>query len=165
VKIARIALGSYPTPVEELAPLSRGSAALWVKRDDLTSPLYGGNKVRKLEYLLADAKARGARRVVTVGAVGSHHVLATTLFGARDGLEVDAVLLPQPRTDHVVEVLRAGLANGMRPSPAGGYASMAWQIARKLGGGAYFVTVGGSSPIGSRGYVDEARYLAAQVRG
>jgi 1-aminocyclopropane-1-carboxylate deaminase/D-cysteine desulfhydrase-like pyridoxal-dependent ACC family enzyme len=136
-----------------------------VKRDDLTGEPYGGNKVRKLEYILADARARGATRLVTVGAVGSHHVLATTLYGESAGFTVEAALMPQPRTEHVVEVLRAGLGHGMRPLAAGSYAAVvAKLIPRVVGRGAYFVTVGGSSPRGSLGYVDAARELAAQVR-
>src|SRR5215472_6673366 len=98
-------LGSYPTPLEPLEALSRPGCSLWIKRDDLTNPLYGGNKVRKLERLLADAKQRGAQRILTVGAVGSHHVLATAVFGRRAGFEVEAVLVPQPRTAHAVDDL------------------------------------------------------------
>ncbi len=163
--VARIAIGKYPTPVFEMTRLSRGACALWVKRDDQTHPLYGGNKVRKLEYILADARARGATRLVTIGAVGSHHVLATTLFGVREGFSVEAALVPQPKTPHVVEVVRAGLANGMRAMPASGYAGVVMKVVpRVLASGGYFVTVGGSSAVGSLGYVDGARELAAQVR-
>jgi 1-aminocyclopropane-1-carboxylate deaminase/D-cysteine desulfhydrase-like pyridoxal-dependent ACC family enzyme len=114
--IARLSLGTYPTPVHELTQASRGGCSLWVKRDDLTGEAYGGNKVRKLEYLLADARARGATRLVTIGAVGSHHVLATTLYGRREGFAVEAALVPQPRTDHVVEVVRAGCSDRTRTS-------------------------------------------------
>jgi D-cysteine desulfhydrase len=158
-------LGSYPTPVEELTRLARGGVSLWVKRDDRTASLYGGNKVRKLEYLLADARARGATRLVTVGAVGSHHVLATTLFGRQEGFDVEAALLPQPSTDHVVEVIRAGLGHGLRALPARTYVGAALTLAlRASSSDAYFVTVGGSDPLGSMGYVDAARELAEQVR-
>ena len=160
-----ISLGTYPTAVQELTQASRGRCALWVKRDDRTAELYGGNKVRKLEYLLADARARGATRLVTIGAVGSHHVLATTLYGRQEGFAVEAALVPQPRTDHVVEVVRAGLGHGLRAMPAGGYLGVALRVApRVLGRGAYFVMVGGSSAVGSLGYVDAARELARQVR-
>ena len=165
VTIARIELGSYPTKVARLAGLCRGAASLWVKRDDLTSPLYGGNKVRKLEYLLADARARGQKRLVTIGAVGSHHVLSTAVFGAREGFAVEAALVRQPRTDHAVEVLRAGLGQGLQAIAAGGYAGVVFSVLpRVLSRDAYFVTVGGSSALGSMGYVDAARELAAQVR-
>jgi D-cysteine desulfhydrase len=163
--IARVPLGTYPTPVQELTQASRGRCAMWVKRDDLTATLYGGNKVRKLEYLLADARARGATRLVTIGAVGSHHVLATTLYGAREGFSVEAALLPQPPNDRVAETVRAGLGHGLRPMPAWGFGGAALRILpRVIGRDAYFVTVGGSSALGSLGYVQAARELAGQIR-
>src|SRR6185437_5602609 len=119
---SQIVVGHYPTPLEPLPQLSRPGSALWVKRDDLTHPLYGGNKVRKLERILAEARKKGATRLVTVGAVGSHHVLATTIFGTQAGFEVEAVLVPQPRTAHVVANLRADLAHHLQPFPVSGYA-------------------------------------------
>ena len=76
-------LGRYPTPAQRVDGLSAPGSELWIKRDDRTNDVYGGNKVRKLEWLLADAKERGATRVVTVGAAGSHHVLATTYSAGR----------------------------------------------------------------------------------
>jgi 1-aminocyclopropane-1-carboxylate deaminase/D-cysteine desulfhydrase-like pyridoxal-dependent ACC family enzyme len=159
-----ISFGRYPTPVQRLSTLATDCADLWVKRDDLTSLEYGGNKVRKLERLLAHAVAGGARRVVTVGAAGSHHVLATTIFGRKVGLEVEAVLVPQPRTDHVVDVLRAGLARGLRPWPVRSWAAVPFAVAARMGPGTAFLPVGGSNLRGSMGYVDAARELAAQVR-
>ncbi|HEY8086782.1 MAG TPA: pyridoxal-phosphate dependent enzyme [Polyangiaceae bacterium] len=159
-----LSFGHYPTPVERVASLSNEASELWVKRDDLTHPVYGGNKVRKLEWLLAEAKDRGARRVVTVGAAGSHHVLATTYFGKQNGLDVEAVLVPQPRTEHVAEVLRADLALGLRVFPVGSWGAAPFALAKRIKAGGRFVTVGGSSVTGSMGYVAAARELAAQVR-
>jgi D-cysteine desulfhydrase len=160
-----IPLGHYPTPVQRMEGLSSGSSTLWIKRDDLTHEVYGGNKVRKLEWLLGEACDRGVRRVVTVGAAGSHHVLATTYFGTQRGLEVEAVLVPQPRTPHVVEVLRAALALGLRPFPVTSWGAAPLALAMRVASGAWFITVGGSSVLGSMGYVAAARELAAQVRG
>jgi 1-aminocyclopropane-1-carboxylate deaminase/D-cysteine desulfhydrase-like pyridoxal-dependent ACC family enzyme len=179
-----LTFGRYPTPLERVERVALGvdpplprHVELWVKRDDRTHDVYGGNKVRKLEWLLADARARKATRIVTVGAAGSHHVLATAYFGIREGFEVEAVLVPQPRTDHVVEVLRAGVALGLRAFPVSSWpaaaARVAWRLAfgdpsaRRWPGGApraCFVTVGGSSVIGAMGYESAARELAAQVR-
>src|SRR5450631_268325 len=159
-----IPLGHYPTAVQRVEGLSVTGSELWIKRDDRTSDVYGGNKVRKLEWLLADAKERGTKRVVTVGAAGSHHVLATTYFGRKVGLEVEAVLVPQPVTPHVLEVLRADLALGLRPFPVGSWAAAPLALARRVASGARLITVGGSSVVGSMGYVAAARELAAQVR-
>jgi 1-aminocyclopropane-1-carboxylate deaminase/D-cysteine desulfhydrase-like pyridoxal-dependent ACC family enzyme len=163
-KLKRLTLGQYPTPVHHVAALSVPGCDLWVKRDDLTHEAYGGNKVRKLEYLLAAARASGAKSLVTVGAAGSHHVLATTYFGVRAGFSIEAVLVPQPRTEHAVEVLRASLALGLRPFPVRSTAAVPLAIARRIAAGSSFIPLGGSSVTGTMGYVDAARELGTQVR-
>lgn len=163
-RAAPLLIGKFPTPVERAHALCAPGTDLWVKRDDRTSEVYGGNKVRKLEYLLADVLARGGKRVVTAGAVGSHHVLATTCFARRFGLEVEAVLVPQPRTPHVLDVLRAAIALGLRPFPVASWGAAPLAIATRVALGARFITIGGSSVVGSMGYVSAARELAVQVR-
>ena len=105
---SRIVLGSYPTPV------SRVGERLWTKRDDLTSAVYGGNKVRKLELLFGAARDAGKTRILTLGAVGSHQVVATALYGAREGFTVDAILVPQPASSHAELNVRVALAHGLR---------------------------------------------------
>jgi 1-aminocyclopropane-1-carboxylate deaminase/D-cysteine desulfhydrase-like pyridoxal-dependent ACC family enzyme len=159
-----IRLGTYPTPVERLDAMSLLETSLWVKRDDRTSSVYGGNKVRKLERLLADAHSRGARRIVTVGAVGSHHVLATAIFAREVAISVEAVLVPQPRTPHVVENLRADLALGVLVFPASTFAHAALRLLVRVARGALYIPVGGSNLLGTLAYVDAARELASQVR-
>ncbi len=163
-KVGSFPLGHFPTPVERLETLSTPHCDLWVKRDDLTHAIYGGNKVRKLERVLASATAAGVTRIVTVGAAGSHHVLATTYFGSRVGIAVEAVLVPQPRTSHVVDVLRADIALGLRAFAARSWARAPFAVARRVAAGARFVTVGGSSLDGAMGYVDAAYELGGQVR-
>jgi 1-aminocyclopropane-1-carboxylate deaminase/D-cysteine desulfhydrase-like pyridoxal-dependent ACC family enzyme len=153
-----------PTPVQRLAVACAAETSLWVKRDDLTAPEYGGNKVRKLEHILGDAARLGRSRLVTVGAVGSHHVLATALFGRAAGFEVHAVLVPQPKNDHVVSDIRATLAAGARVYPSASWAGVPWRVARLLGRDAYFVPPGGSNVAGALGYVGAVRELATQVR-
>jgi D-cysteine desulfhydrase len=149
--------------VQHLAALSEPGCELWVKRDDKTHDGCGGNKVRKLERLLA--RVRGARRLVTVGAVGSHHVLATAYFGQRLQLEVEAVLFPQPFTEHALEVVRAALASGLKPVCVPALARVPFAVARRMTRDSLWIPPGGSSVDGSMGYVDAARELAAQVRG
>jgi D-cysteine desulfhydrase len=163
--LAPLKLGSYPTPVERLDALSSPDSTLWVKHDDSAALDYGGNKVRKLERILARAKEDGAERLVAIGAAGSHHVLATAHFAARVGIGVDAVLVPQRRTDHVVENLRALVATGARIFPVRWQALMPFVALRlSLARGARFVPLGGSSVDGAMGYFDAARELAAQIR-
>jgi 1-aminocyclopropane-1-carboxylate deaminase/D-cysteine desulfhydrase-like pyridoxal-dependent ACC family enzyme len=160
----RIVLGSWPTPVQPLQQLSSQRCSLWVKRDDASHPVYGGNKLRKLEYLLGEARARGASRIVTIGAAGSHHVLATTLHAREAGIPVVAILVPQPVTPHVIANLRAGIAAGLQPVVARSWAHVPHTVATTLQRGDFFVPPGGSNVLGSAGYVDAAAELAASVR-
>jgi D-cysteine desulfhydrase len=135
-----------------------------VKHDDRTHPVYGGNKVRKIGRLLEHAKSRGAETVVTLGAVGSHHVLTTGVFGKLAGIRVEAVLVGQPGTPHVLENLRADLAQGVRVFAASSYAYAGVLLAARRARGAFYIPAGGSNPIGTMGYVDAAIELAEQVR-
>ena len=75
-----------------------GSSAsdAYVKREDESAEVYGGNKVRTLEFLFGEALARGARRIYSTGAFGSNHAAATVLHAPRVGLESGALLFPQP---------------------------------------------------------------------
>jgi D-cysteine desulfhydrase len=162
------------TPLERLLappPARAGSrqgvapASLWVKRDDLTHPVYGGNKPRKLVRILDEAERRGARRLVTFGAAGSHHVLATTLFGRMRGLPVAAVLLPQQHTEHASEMLRASVAQGAELRPCSGPARLPWVIARTLRRGDFVIPPGGADLHGTLGYVEAVAELRGQLEG
>ncbi|MEO6599679.1 MAG: pyridoxal-phosphate dependent enzyme [Polyangiaceae bacterium] len=157
------ALGTYPTPVQLLESLSTKSSSLWIKRDDLTHPVYGGSKLRKLGRLLEDATEVGATRVVTVGAVGSHHVLSTGIFGKLRGLEVEAAVLRQPQSEHVIDTLRASVGQGVRLFPADSYAEAARHLAASAANGAYLIPAGGSSRLGTLDMLEAATELAAQV--
>jgi 1-aminocyclopropane-1-carboxylate deaminase/D-cysteine desulfhydrase-like pyridoxal-dependent ACC family enzyme len=163
--VPHVALGRFPTRVERLDGLVDSSVELWVKRDDESGAAYGGNKVRKLEFLLAEAQARGARRVATIGAIGSHHVLATAIYGRQLGLEVEAVVFPQPLTDHVREQMLADLACGARLRPTAGYLGVPFAVQRaRRPAATRWIAAGGSSATGSLGYVSAALELEAQVR-
>jgi 1-aminocyclopropane-1-carboxylate deaminase/D-cysteine desulfhydrase-like pyridoxal-dependent ACC family enzyme len=157
-------IGVYTTPVERLASLSSAVSSLWIKRDDLSNPIYGGNKVRKLAHLLEDAKNRGATRIVTVGGVGSHHLLATGIFGKQLGHRVDAALLSQPQSPHVLETIRATAAQGVGLFPAGSYKEARRLLESWVADGAYYIPAGGSNRLGTLGIVTAGLELAAQVR-
>src|SRR5690606_5056181 len=156
----------FPTPVEPLEGLSRATGAeCWIKRDDRSGARYGGNKVRKLELLLGQALARRRRSVVTIGAFGSHHALATAIYGRAVGLEVALGLYPQPLTPHVLDDLLADQAAGAHlvwtphPAVAAVYAQVMARAADTQ-----LVPAGGSSALGTLGYVEGALELADQVR-
>jgi len=157
-------IGHYPTPVFRADALSSDGAELWIKNDGVVNEVYGGNKVRKLELVLADALARRARRIVTVGAFGSHHVLATTVFARQRGLGVAAVLCPQPWTEHAEATLRAGLGLGLEVETAGSMARVPLHVPRLLRRGDYFVPPGGSSVLGTLGYLRAVHELVGQIR-
>lgn len=170
-KLPRRPLALLPTPVHPLRDLGRdaGIAELWIKRDDRTGDVYGGNKVRKLEWLLADALARGHRSVLTTGALGSNHALATTIYARSLGLRADLVLIPQPVTAHVRKTLLLDHAFGATIHYAPTIAA-----ARRIAFGVlvrgffardrrYLVPTGGSSVIGTLGYVNAGLELAEQV--
>lgn len=148
-------------PFVELAdglatPTARVDERLWVKRDDLSDSRYGGNKVRKLEHLLAVAQRRGGT-VLTAGAIGSHHVVATAVHAARLGLEVEAVRFAQPENDHVLAMAATAEAVGVRTTMAGRAELMPFVLAQRWAElsrkGGTLVTPGGSTPLGVLGYV------------
>ncbi len=162
--VPRLSLGAFPTPVSPLPELARGPGqAVYVKHDDRSGVLYGGNKVRKLEAVLYEARRRGKTRLLTVGAAGSHHVLATATYGRAHGFRVAAVLVPQPGNAHVMANLRAGLGQGLEPICARGYAEVPLQILANMTPDTAFISLGGSSVVGTLGYVLAAFELAAQV--
>ena len=159
-----IALGDTPTPVAPLTRMDCGD--LWIKRDDLSSALYGGNKVRKLEFILGQAMEKGKRRVVTVGGIGTNHGLATAAFCRQLGLECVLLLYDQPVTRCVKDNLRLFHHFGARVVPGGSFAKtllsfFLWH--RIFHPFDCFVHPGGSSVIGTLGFVSGALELAAQV--
>ena len=157
------ALGHYPTPLSRLESLSTDNAELWLKNDGLTNPNYGGNKVRKLERLLATAEKKGARRLVTFGAAGSHHVYATTLFARERGLPVAAFITPQMRTPHAEVMLRATVATDADLIPLTASAEALAGIRRAWRPGDFMIPPGGSNLDGVWGYVEAVRELAEQL--
>lgn len=157
-------IGRYPTPVFRAAELCTQRGELWVKNDGVTHERYGGNKVRKLEYLLGEARRRGARRILTMGAAGSHHVLATTLFAHERDLPVAAVLCPQAWSEHAEQTLRAALGFGLEAHPTRAMSTVPLALPRVARRGDYIVAPGGSNVLGTLGYMRAAEELATQVR-
>jgi D-cysteine desulfhydrase len=162
----RLALGRWPTPVRALDV--GASEPLWCKDEGHSAPGYGGNKIRKLEWVLPRVSDGAA--LVTVGAVGSNHVLATALHGRRRGVRVHAVLVPQPDTDAARRNagVSATLLHGVWP--ARGEAAAVGALARAVraawredGRRPAVVWIGGSTPTGVLGWVGGGLEVAAQV--
>jgi D-cysteine desulfhydrase len=148
------------TPVE---PLPGFGERVWVKRDDLCSPLYGGNKVRRWEWVLGEARARGVHRLFTVGGLGSTQVVSLAAHGRAAGFEVQAVLFDQPRSAFLDEAARSMKSFEAQVERGGGYLGTAARALTKLGKGALFVPPGASGPLANLGYVDAMLELAAQI--
>lgn len=154
-----------PTPIEHLGI---EGAHLWVKRDDKTSTLYGGNKVRKLEYLLTQPAIHRAV-VVTGGGTASHHVMATVLYARLLGLETEVALLAEPlnpaegRLRSLLDAydLAVTYAASTSAYPAALLAATADALRR--GRRPWPIYPGGSTPAGILGYVDCGLEIAAAV--
>jgi 1-aminocyclopropane-1-carboxylate deaminase/D-cysteine desulfhydrase-like pyridoxal-dependent ACC family enzyme len=168
--LPRISLGSFPTPIERSAALSKAlGCELYVKRDDLSGLPYGGNKVRKLEFIFGDLQARGKTAAITVGGLGSHHVLATALYGKKIGMQIGASLFPQPLTEHAQDTLSLTLGSGTVVDAVPLMAMLPISLVKvfaKLRASGHKVGVvppGGSSALGTIGYVNAALELAKQI--
>ncbi|WP_233358564.1 D-cysteine desulfhydrase family protein [Thermomonospora amylolytica] len=163
----RVRLGHLPTPLERCDRLSEalGGPRIWIKRDDCTGLAAGGNKTRKLEYLLGRAVAEGHRTVVTYGAVQSNHARQTAAACARLGLRCELLLTRSvPRSDELYETSGNVLLDGLLGARVR-IVDDADQIAGALAeiGPAYEIPPGGSNEIGTLGYVNAAVELAAQA--
>lgn len=143
---------------------------VWVKLDGETHETYGGNKVRKLAPIFAEALRAGATDVITMGAAGSHHVLATGVHGKALGFTVHGALVPQASTEHARRTLLATVAQGVQTMPVRSGAGLASAVAaraawvRARGGVPYVIPVGASTPTGATGYAAAVDELFAQVR-
>jgi len=165
-RLPRVALAQLPTPVERAAiSVDDVRQSVWIKRDDLSGEIYGGNKIRKLEYVLQRAVERRARRVATFGAVASNHALATAIYANRLGLDCTCLLSHQSKSDKTASVLRAHANLDSELVPYGGdYRSRIETMRRFVQGRrCWVIPVGGSSWLGSVGFVNAALELADQI--
>ncbi len=156
----KVQIAHLPTPVHPLERLTAelGGPELWIKRDDLTGHAFGGNKIRKLEYLIADAKAHDADTLVTAGAVQSNHCRQTAGAAARFGMDCVLVLegdgAAEPTGNLLLDLLFGAelvwahdweLKDALQET----FDSVAEALRKP-----YLVPFGGSTPIGSAGYVE-----------
>ncbi len=166
----RITLARLPTPLERLERTSNALGIdLWVKRDDLTGIAFSGNKVRKLEFLCAQALERAADTLVTCGAVGSNHARATAVAGARLGLRVHLLLRGDehnpPDGNLLLDKLLGASLTFIRPSEWGQRDRLMDGIAAGYGSKgrrAYVIPEGGSNALGAMGYALMVNELIVQ---
>lgn len=170
----RLHLVHGPTPLVHYPRLSdRLGVELWVKRDDMTGGVEAGNKLRKLEFLVADALARGADTLVTCGAIQSNHCRATAAVAARFGLRsvlflrTDDVAAPLPNAGNVLLMKLFG-AELHRISPAdyadrGRLLDACAEALARTGRKPYVIPEGASNGLGSLGYVEAMREVREQL--
>lgn len=171
-RLPRRGIALLPTPLEPAPGLGQaiGAPHLLTKRDDIAGRPYGGNKVRKLEYLLGDALAQGCDGVLTFGAAGSNHALATAIYAIEAGLACHVVLTHQVRTPYLADTLRWHALIGTRVHAIRGMdgtRARAEEIRSHHPGGParlYQIPWGGSSVLGTTGFVEAGLELAAQFR-
>ena len=171
MEFPRDRLATLPTPLHELSNLSRelGGPRILIKRDDLTGLAFGGNKTRKLEYLVADAKAQGATHLITVGGVQSNHVRQSAAAARIAGMRAELVLSgddPEPdvQGNYLLDLLLDAhchiLPGG--EDATGKMEELAADL-RDQGGVPYIMPSGGSSPVGVLGYVSAMLELNNQL--
>lgn len=167
-------LTNLPTPVEELVGLEKhlNFKGIFIKRDDITNPFYGGNKPRKYEYVFADAIKKNRKNILTIGAIGTNHGLAQTILAKKISeanpnlnLQSYVFLIKQPLTEHVRKNLLLDLHYGAKLSYHHNYftliLSLIWKYItmRK----SYFVWPGAGRPLGTIGFVNAIFELKEQI--
>ena len=163
----KVSLGVFPTPVHKLENISRllGTNVL-IKRDDLTGLGLGGNKTRKLEYLLADAKKQGAEIIFTTGGAQSNHAMLTAAAAGKLGMKAILILKKRGVTERLGnQLLEHLMGTDVRFVDTDDYADIYAEmdrVGKELGRPYYKIPCGGSNALGSLGYVECAREIRDQ---
>jgi 1-aminocyclopropane-1-carboxylate deaminase/D-cysteine desulfhydrase-like pyridoxal-dependent ACC family enzyme len=179
-KLKHVSLGALPTPVRKLEALGKalGHDGLYIKCDDYAGRqdknahhLFGGNKIRKLEFLLADARARGAKAIVTLGAAGSNHIVTTAAYARQLGLECHAFMRPQVNSSLVKRNIVLGAAFGTivhyypsKEALFSGFIEFMLEYKKAHGAYPYVLVPGGSQSLGALGFVNAAFELKEQIK-
>lgn len=175
INFPRVSLGHFPTPLEPMDRLSAklGGPRIWVKRDDCTGLSSGGNKTRKLEYLMADAQKKGADTIITQGATQSNHARQTAAASAKLGMECHILLEdrtgstdPQYNLNGNVlldQLHGATIARRVRDSDMNAEMEKLAEKLNMAGKKTYIIPGGGSNRVGALGYVNCAVELVEQA--
>jgi L-cysteate sulfo-lyase len=174
-RFPRVHLGHWPTPLEPMDNLTKflGGPKLWVKRDDCTGLATGGNKTRKLEWLMGAALKQGADTVVTQGAVQSNHCRQTAAAAAKLGMSCEIILEHRVQTNDVDylengnvlldKLFAAKIHHAGRGSDMNDEMEKLAETLRNRNANPYVIPGGGSNPVGALGYVNCAIETAQQA--
>ncbi|MDZ7374848.1 MAG: D-cysteine desulfhydrase family protein [candidate division KSB1 bacterium] len=171
----RLSLAQTPTPVHKLARLSEllGGPEIWIKRDDLTGCAASGNKVRKLEFVLADALRQGAQVIVTCGGIQSNHARATAVLARQLGLHPHLLLRGEPPADtpdgnFFLDLLAGATVTFVSPDDYRHRLDELFAEVRRQyetqGKRAYVIPEGASNELGAFGYLRATREIVEQLR-
>jgi D-cysteine desulfhydrase len=169
-KLPRFPLAHLPTPVERLERLSRelGGPTLLIKRDDQTGLAMGGNKTRKLEFLVGQALQQGADTLVTAGAAQSNHCRQTAAAAARAGLKCELILNGErpalPEGNLLLNQLLGAKEHWIKRSERALKLVEIPEQLRAQGRKPYVIGIGGSNGVGATGYVVAMIELMEQLR-
>jgi len=171
-KISHVPLGRFPTPIIRLGQMEKifKGGIFYLKNDGASGALYGGNKIRKLEYLLGDVLQKKAKEILTFGAAGSNHALATAVYANQYNIPCTAMLMAQPNADYVRQNLKYSHVSYSKlrhyNSEKAMYIPLAVRMIKRLftsGKFPYIIWPGGSAPLGTIGYVNAGLELKGQI--
>ena len=165
-RLPRVLLAALPTPLRRASlDTDRGAADIWIKDDRNTGSIYGGNKVRKLEYLFGRIDRRRVDGVATYGTVASNHALATAMYAVQLGYRPICFLAHQTRTSLAAAALATHLGIGTQLVPYRGNRRTRIDLQRKIlrGHRVAVIPMGGSSWAGCPGFMTAGLELAAQI--
>ena len=174
-KFPRVRIAHLPTPLEPMPRLSEhlGGPEIWIKRDDCTGLSTGGNKTRKLEFLMAEAQEQGADLVMTQGATQSNHARQTAAAAARLGIDCHILLEDRTGYNHenykfngnvLLDHLHGATMEGRGPDlDMNAEMEAVADAFREKGRSVYTIPGGGSNPTGALGYVNCALELLGQL--
>lgn len=167
--LPKLEIAHLPTPVESLTKLSKqlGGPQIFIKRDDQTGLAFGGNKTRKLEYLLADAQLHGADTLITAGAVQSNHCRQTAAAAARKGFACILVLTGdkplKPSGNNFLDLLLGAEIVWAGSQNRELALEQTFNEVKNVGRNPYLIPYGGSNEIGALGYVSAMQELLDQI--
>ena len=165
IELPRVRMAHLPTPVEPLPRLSDvlGGPQILVKRDDQTGLAFGGNKTRKLEYLVGEAQSHGAKTLITTGAIQSNHCRQTAAAARRAGMDCILVLSGEeperPEANTYLDILLGAELVWTTLEERSSQLNQSYQEAEKAGREPYLVPYGGSNPTGAAAYAYAMREL------
>lgn len=174
-RYSRIRFAHLSTPLEPMKNLSKalGGPNLWIKRDDCTGLAGGGNKTRKLEFLMGDALDKGADVIITQGAIQSNHARQTAAIAAKMGMECHILLEDRTGSDDLEynfngnvlldQVFDASLSKFPAGTDMNHEMGVLAEQLKEKGKNPYIIPGGGSNPIGALGYVNAALELLTQA--